>query len=246
MIERSVLFIRAVDPSGTSRTADIEGMLQGMGEESYEFLRVETLFDGLRHLQERAFDLILTDLVLPDGPALMTVRNLHQHAPETPVIVFCNPSDRDTAVSAVREGAFDFFCYEDLNAQILCKSVEGALKHANSEAERRAAAERRTNARFPCRLAVSYQTLEHPVISGQGTSETLNISSKGLLFTSNEKFQEGQLLQVSLNWPARLENQVPLKLVAEGRVVRNSNGQTAMTIDKYEFRTRRTPAVRTT
>jgi hypothetical protein len=51
--------------------------------------------------------------------------------------------------------------------------------------------------------------------------------------------QSGQLLQVSLDWPARLENQVPLKLVAEGRIVRNGDGQAAMTIDKYEFRTRR-------
>ncbi len=92
---------------------------------------------------------------------------------------------------------------------------------------------------FPIPLAVSYQTLEHPILSGQGTSETLNISSKGLLFTSNEQFQAGQLVQVSLDWPARLENQIPLKLVAEGRIVRNANGQTAMTIDKYEFRTRR-------
>jgi hypothetical protein len=50
------------------------------------------------------------------------------------------------------------------------------------------------------------------------------------------------LLQVSLDWPARLENQVQLKLVAEGRIVRNANGQTAMTIDKYEFRTRRAAA----
>jgi hypothetical protein len=36
-----------------------------------------------------------------------------------------------------------------------------------------------------------------------------------------------------------LDNQVPLKLVAEGRIVRNLNGQAAMRIDKYEFRTRR-------
>jgi hypothetical protein len=109
--------------------------------------------------------------------------------------------------------------------------------------DKKSGAERRTNARFPCRLAVSYQTLEQPIISGQGTSETLNISSKGLLFTSSEQFQQGQLVQVSLDWPARLENQIPLKLVAEGRVVRNSNGQTAMTIEKYEFRTRRAPKV---
>jgi hypothetical protein len=32
---------------------------------------------------------------------------------------------------------------------------------------------------------------------------------------------------------------VPLKLVAEGRIVRNLNGHAAMRIDKYEFRTRR-------
>jgi len=67
----------------------------------------------------------------------------------------------------------------------------------------------------------------------------LNISSKGLLFSTDEALEPGQLLQVSVDWPARLENQVPLKLVAEGRIVRNLNGLAAMRIDKYEFRTRR-------
>lgn len=76
-------------------------------------------------------------------------------------------------------------------------------------------------------------------MSGVATSETLNISSKGVLFATEEPLQPGQLLQVSVDWPARLENQVPLKLVAEGRIVRNLNGQAAMRIDKYEFRTRR-------
>jgi hypothetical protein len=77
------------------------------------------------------------------------------------------------------------------------------------------------------------------------TSETLNISSKGLLFPTEEPLQPGQLLQVSVDWPARLENQVPLKLVAEGRIVRNQNGLAAMRIDKYEFRTRRAKAQNT-
>ncbi|MDE3196925.1 MAG: PilZ domain-containing protein, partial [Acidobacteriota bacterium] len=165
-------------------------------------------------------------------------RHLQQHAPSTPVIAICHVQDRDTGVTAVRQGAFDFFCYEDLDPAHLRKSVAGALRHNRAEPEKKAA-ERRNNARFPCRLAISYQTLEHPILSGQGTSETLNISSKGILFTSNERFEAGQLVQVSLDWPARLENQIPLKLVAEGRIVRNANGQTAMTIDKYEFRTRR-------
>jgi hypothetical protein len=70
----------------------------------------------------------------------------------------------------------------------------------------------------------------------------LNISSKGLLFRSNEQLLACQLVRVALDWPVRLENQVPLKLVAEGRIVRSDDSQTAMTIDRYEFRTRRSAA----
>ncbi len=232
----SILFITAEREAASP----IEAVLRESSAAGAPSLRrEEALFDGLRALQEGPVDLIVTDLFLPDGQGLATLRHLQQHAPQTPVIALVRLRDRDTGVTAVRQGAYDFFSYEELDPANLRKSIHGALKHASSEAEKKAAAERRNNARFPIPLAVSYQTLEHPILSGQGTSETLNISSKGLLFTSNEQFQAGQLVQVSLDWPARLENQIPLKLVAEGRIVRNANGQTAMTIDKYEFRTRR-------
>jgi DNA-binding NarL/FixJ family response regulator len=236
MAETSILFISA-DPASGAR---VESLLRSGDAAGLDLVRVDALFDGLRCLQERAFDIIVTDLYLADGQGLATLRHLQQHAPATPVIVLCQPADRDTAIEAVRKGAHNFFCHDDIDGATLRRSIETAIRQGGEEAEKRAA-ERRTNARFPCRLAVSYQTLEHPILSGQGTSETLNISSKGLLFTSNEKFEAGQLVQVSLDWPAMLENQIPLKLVAEGRIVRNAHGQTAMTIDKYEFRTRRVP-----
>ena len=130
------------------------------------------------------------------------------------------------------------FCYEDLDATNFQRSVLGALTSAGGQSNSGGKeAERRTNARFDCHLAVSYQSLEKPFLSGQGTSETLNISSKGVLFRADEALEPGQLIQVSVDWPARLENQIPLKLVAEGRIVRNVNGLVAMTIEKYEFRT---------
>ncbi|HVW86033.1 MAG TPA: response regulator [Bryobacteraceae bacterium] len=233
MSDRSILFISA-EPGVAAR---VESVVRERFAEQLSLTRVHALFDGLRSLQDGSFDLILSDLFLPDGQGLATLHHLQQHVPNTPVIALCHSHDRETGVTAVRKGAYDFFCYEDLDPSTLEKSIEGALRQNHAALGK--AAERRTNARFPCRLAVSYQTLEHPILSGQGTSETLNISSKGLLFTSQERFHEGQLVQVSLDWPARLENQIPLKLVAEGRIVRNSNGQTAMTIEKYEFRTRR-------
>jgi DNA-binding NarL/FixJ family response regulator len=241
MPEYSILFIRPEDhPAEKIERALLEGF-----DGEIEWTRVEALFDGLRVLQERSFDLILSDLYLPDGQGLATVRHLNQQAPQTPLIVLCNARDRETAVNAVRKGARDFFCYDDADMANLRRAVAGALKRDDGKSVEPEGADRRTNARFPCRLAVSYQALEHPFFSGVATSETLNISSKGLLFSTEEALQPGQLLQVSVDWPARLENQVPLKLVAEGRIVRNLNGLAAMRIDKYEFRTRRTKAQNT-
>jgi DNA-binding NarL/FixJ family response regulator len=238
MPEYSILFIRPDDhPAEKIERALLDGF-----DGEIRWTRVEALFDGLRSLQEQSFDLIISDLFLPDGQGLATLHHLNQQAPKTPVIVLCNARDRETAVSAVRKGAHDFFCYDDPDVSSLHRAVLGILKNGAESDKDSSGADRRTNARFPCRLAVSYQALEHPFFSGTATSETLNISSKGLLFSTDEALQPGQLLQVSVDWPARLENQVPLKLVAEGRIVRNLNGQAAMRIDKYEFRTRRARA----
>jgi DNA-binding NarL/FixJ family response regulator len=236
MPEYSILFIRPEDHSAEK----IERALLEGFDGTIEWTRVDALFDGLRTLQERSFDLIISDLFLPDGQGLATVRHLNQQAPQTPVIVLCNSRDRDTAVNAVRKGAHDFFCYDDLDMANLRRAVTGAFK--SGDGEKSGGADRRTNARFPCKLAVSYQALEHPFFSGTATSETLNISSKGLLFATEEALLPGQLLQVSVDWPARLDDQVPLKLVAEGRIIRNVNGLAAVRIDKYEFRTRRLKA----
>jgi DNA-binding NarL/FixJ family response regulator len=234
----SVLFI-----SADAGTADkLEAAIRNSDTAVVECTRTEALFDGLRAIQDGAFDLILSELYLPDGQGLATLHHLQQHAPKTPVILLCHAQDRDTAVTAVRKGAHDFFCYEDLDVANFQRSVLGALTSAGGQMSASKEAERRTNARFDCHLAVSYQSLEKPFLSGQGTSETLNISSKGVLFRADEALEPGQLIQVSVDWPARLENQIPLKLVAEGRIVRNVKGVAAMTIEKYEFRTRRTPA----
>lgn len=219
-----------------------EDAIAAQFEEKFDWERAPSLFDGLRMLQDRPFHLIFSELVLPDAQGLATLRHLKQHAPEIPVIVLCHSDNRDMALTAVRKGAHDFFCFEDMDNGHLKQSVAKALANEPGEDDH-AAAERRTSARFPCRLAVGFQTLEYPFLSGEGSSETLNISSKGVLFTTNQPLEAGKLLQVSVDWPARLENQIPLKLVAEGRIVRCSNGTAAMRIDKYEFRTRRAKVV---
>jgi two-component system, cell cycle sensor histidine kinase and response regulator CckA len=134
MVENSVLFISA-DPTAAVR---IEAILRHGGEVSFEWHSVEALLDGLRAIQEQSFDLILADLFLPDGQGLPTLRNLQQHAPATPVVALVHSEDRDTAVTALRNGAYDFFCYEDIDHVNLRRSFAGALRHPGSEGDKKA------------------------------------------------------------------------------------------------------------
>jgi hypothetical protein len=47
----------------------------------------------------------------------------------------------------------------------------------------------------------------------------------------------GRRLELDISWPVQLNNQVALKLVARGRVVRFEEGRAAIEIQQYEFRT---------
>lgn len=68
--------------------------------------------------------------------------------------------------------------------------------------------------------------------------KTLNIGSGGVLFTTEEKLPLGRQVEISINWPARLDGTCPLKFVASGRVVRSEQSRAAVRIERYEFRTR--------
>jgi hypothetical protein len=103
--------------------------------------------------------------------------------------------------------------------------------------------ERRAADRFPILRDVHYKVLSKRggPVAGGGT--TVNISSTGVLFTTDRYLIPGLRLELSISWPAQLNDKCQLKLVACGRVVRCEAGLAAMEILQYEFRTRATPAL---
>jgi hypothetical protein len=70
-----------------------------------------------------------------------------------------------------------------------------------------------------------------------GSGKTLNISGKGVLFTTESTLIQGEFIELAVSWPARLNGVLPLKLVAHGLVVRTEDKQAAITIERYEFKT---------
>lgn len=98
--------------------------------------------------------------------------------------------------------------------------------------------ERRESSRFPMREDLKYRLLhsKNQAISGSGT--TLNIGSGGILFTTEEMLPVGRTVELSVNWPARLDGTCALKFVAVGRVVRAEADRAAVSIERYQFKTR--------
>jgi hypothetical protein len=47
----------------------------------------------------------------------------------------------------------------------------------------------------------------------------------------------GHMVEVSVKWPARLGGTCPLQFVAIGKVMRSEEGQAAVKIERYEFKT---------
>lgn len=103
--------------------------------------------------------------------------------------------------------------------------------------------ERRRSSRFPIEREVRYKTLNQRTEILSGSGKTLNISSSGVLFTSDHDLPVGTRLEVSISWPAQLNEKCLLNLVARGRITRHNQGQLALQIQQYEFRTQSRPAL---
>jgi c-di-GMP-binding flagellar brake protein YcgR len=99
--------------------------------------------------------------------------------------------------------------------------------------------DRRGNSRFPVREEVRYRMLNAKSVKVAGVGRTLDISSGGILFTTEERLPIGKLVEVAVNWPATLGGVCALRFVAVGRVVRAENNKAAVRIERYEFKTRR-------
>ena len=97
--------------------------------------------------------------------------------------------------------------------------------------------DRRHSDRFPIEREVRYRVLNKRGGEEAGDGRTVNMSSAGILFTTEQMVLPGRRLEVAINWPAQLNNKCALKLVARGRVVRFEDGRAAMEIQQYEFRT---------
>ncbi|MGH9720130.1 MAG: PilZ domain-containing protein [Bryobacteraceae bacterium] len=100
------------------------------------------------------------------------------------------------------------------------------------------AEDRRASQRLPIEREVRYKVYDGKTVKLIGSGKTVNISSGGVLFTTENPLAQGERVELSMSWPAQLNGTLSLKFVAMGRLVRCSESQAALAIERYEFKTR--------
>ncbi|MGO9258995.1 MAG: PilZ domain-containing protein [Bryobacteraceae bacterium] len=98
-------------------------------------------------------------------------------------------------------------------------------------------ADRRNKSRFALRREMRYKLVDGGKVIGSGSGFTLDISSGGAAFTTKEQLKPGTAIEISVSWPALVNGNCAIRLVACGQVVRSTTGTAACNISKFEFRT---------
>ncbi|MGB5107557.1 MAG: sigma-54 dependent transcriptional regulator [Candidatus Zixiibacteriota bacterium] len=87
-------------------------------------------------LEKRFFDLVITDLRLSDGQGLDVVRTVKSITPDSEVIMMTGFSAVDSAVEAMRSGAFDYMTKPFSDAEMLM-TVDKAISQRSMKSELR-------------------------------------------------------------------------------------------------------------
>ncbi len=118
--------ILIVDDEATIRASLVESLTR----EGYEITAAETGEEALAKCHSTKFDLVITDLKLPGVSGLEILQALRNQGNGTPVILMTAYGDVDTAVSAMRLGAYNFIP-KPFKLGTMKTQVRAALKATN-------------------------------------------------------------------------------------------------------------------
>jgi sigma-B regulation protein RsbU (phosphoserine phosphatase) len=98
-----------------------------LAQSGFELTQAEQLAAGLEKINGHAYDLIVLELVLPDGHGLEAFNQVHSAAPHTPMVVLAEPADEEIAARTVVIGAQDYLLKSQLTQQTLSNAIRKTL-----------------------------------------------------------------------------------------------------------------------
>jgi DNA-binding NtrC family response regulator len=95
-----------------------ESLKRVLSREGYLVDTVNTAESALAILQERPYDLIVTDIILPGINGIELIRKIREDNPEQIVVVMTAYASLETAVEALRAGSYDYIVKPVMHEEI--------------------------------------------------------------------------------------------------------------------------------
>ena len=106
-------------------------------EDGHDVVRAKSAEEGMDLVDRDGVALVITDLRLPRASGLDVVRGVCERSPDVPVLVVTAHASIDTAVQAMRLGAFHYL-QKPLSVDTVLMEVEKAVEHGKILREREA------------------------------------------------------------------------------------------------------------
>lgn len=91
--------------------------------------------------------------------------------------------------------------------------------------------------RYPIEMNLEYEIVRGHEVLGVGRGRTVNMSSSSLAFKPEYPITVGLTIEAYVDWPARLDDVIALRLHVDGEIIGTENGCAAVRILRHEFRT---------
>lgn len=112
----------------------LELMKYQLESEGYKVITAERGAVGIKHVEENAFDIILTDLNLPDFDGIEMVRRCKELAPETEIIMVTGFGSTEKAIEATKAGAF-YYVEKPIEFEELMLLIDKAVERKKQAVE---------------------------------------------------------------------------------------------------------------
>ncbi|HEX9654413.1 MAG TPA: response regulator, partial [bacterium] len=103
----------------------------------YDVVTLDDSTQASVEIENGQYDLIISDLTMPGMSGMALLRKAQSVLPDVPFVIFSAYGSVETAVEAMREGAFDFI-EKPFKADRLKVVVEKSLSHRNLFKEKKA------------------------------------------------------------------------------------------------------------
>lgn len=120
----------------------IKELLKEIPSFKHQLVVAENLKKGSELIKESSISLILLDLNLPDSRGKQTFDTVIGLTQDIPIVLVSGINDTDLAQELIKQGAQDFILKQDLNNNLLEKTIQFALLRKKSEEELKASAEK--------------------------------------------------------------------------------------------------------